>query len=290
MSDAAAFAEHFTAGWANGRDGFVEHFLPRVDPDVLLVQPIFPAARGHEGFRELFDALYEAIPDLRGDVTRWAETDDGLIIEMVFSGTVGGRRIELANCDRIVLRDGLMIERHAHFAPSPLILAMAARPLAAAPVVRSLVAGRHKGKTTTRSRAATTRREPFGRALASLALGRIVLGLLSRSTPQRSAELFGAGSAMTPELDYMAKVFGARAFALGTGYLTSSGTARRRWQRLAFVCDVSDTVAGIGSLRRRHLPRSTALGLTAMTAIYALIGGARIANDVRSGGEAVADV
>ena len=127
-------------------------------------------------------------------------------------------------------------------------------------------------------------------ALAGLAIGRIVLGLLGRFAPKRSAELFGAGDAMTPELDYMAKVFGARAFALGTGYLTSTGAARRRWQRLAFVCDVSDTIAGIGSLGRGDMPRPTALALTAMTGGYALVGGARIASDVRALREDGADV
>ena len=122
-----------------------------------------------------------------------------------------------------------------------------------------------------------------GRALAGLAVGRIALGVLSRVAPRRGAELFGAGAATTPELDYMSRVFGARAFALGAGYLTSSGAARQRWQRLAFVCDVSDTVAGIGALRRGDLSRSSALALTALTGGYALIGGARIAHDLAAG-------
>ena len=37
---------------------------------------------------------------------------------------------------------------------------------------------------------------------------------------------------MTPELEYMTRVFGVRAVALGVGYLASSGEARRLWHRL----------------------------------------------------------
>jgi hypothetical protein len=180
-----------------------------------------------------------------------------------------------------------MTERHAYFDPTPLALAMAARPLAAAPLVRALIAQRRNG----RANAAPDARPPqLGRALAGLAAGRIALGALSRFAPRRGAELFGAGTTMTPELDYMSRVFGARAFALGAGYLTSSGAARRRWQRLAFVCDVSDTVAGIGALRRGDVSRSSALALTAMTGGYALIGAARIAHDMTARTEDSPDV
>lgn len=122
------------------------------------------------------------------------------------------------------------------------------------------------------------------RALAGLAVGRIALGALGRFAPVSSARMFGLRTEVSPELDYMTRVFGARAFALGTGYLTSSGDARRRWQRLAFVCDVSDTLAGAAALRRGGVPRATAAGLTAMTGAYAVVGAVRIARDVAGGG------
>jgi hypothetical protein len=85
--------------------------------------------------------------------------------------------------------------------------------------------------------------------------------------------------ALSPELAYMARVFGIRAIALGAGYLVSEGEARRLWQRLAFACDISDTIAGAGHLRRGDMPPSTALPLTSMTGTYAAIGAARIALD-----------
>ena len=118
------------------------------------------------------------------------------------------------------------------------------------------------------------------RALAGLAAGRIGLGLLSRVAPRRAAQLFGAGYAASPELDYITRVFGARAFALGSGYLLSEGESRRLWQRLAFACDVSDTLAGIGDVRRGEVRRSAAVGAVLLTGGYAAIGAARVARDL----------
>lgn len=117
-------------------------------------------------------------------------------------------------------------------------------------------------------------------ALDGLAWGRIGLGLLARAAPTATTRLFGAGQAVSPELDYMNRVFGARAFALGSGYLLSSGEARRLWQRLAFVCDVSDTLAGMGHLRRRDIPLGAAVTAVALTGSYMLVGGAKVAEDL----------
>ena len=66
-----AFVEQFAAGWAGGADGFLDHFLPGlVDEQVVLAQPLLPPARGHDGFRAFFEPLFAAIPDLRGGGAR----------------------------------------------------------------------------------------------------------------------------------------------------------------------------------------------------------------------------
>lgn len=114
--------------------------------------------------------------------------------------------------------------------------------------------------------------------LAAMALGRLAFGTVSRGAPLPSLRPFGIDDG-TPELAYMTRVFGIRAIALGTGYLLSDGDARRLWQRLAFVCDISDTIAGVGHLRRADLPARSAWALTALTGVYALIGGARVLRD-----------
>ena len=118
-----------------------------------------------------------------------------------------------------------------------------------------------------------------GAGLTAMALGRLALGGLALASPSTSARMFGMERSLSPELTYMARVFGIRAIALGAGYLASEGSARRLWQRLAFACDISDTIAGAGHIRRGDLPGPTALGLTAMTGTYAAIGAARIAQD-----------
>ncbi len=141
MSDEkAAFVEHFRAGWAGGAETLVPLFLPDlVDPEVVMTQPLLPPARGHAGFAAFFDRLFGAIPDLRGEVLAWRPTADGVEIDFVLRGTLGGRPVELPTTDRIVLRDGRLLERRARTDPRALAAAIARRPLAA---LRLLVAPR----------------------------------------------------------------------------------------------------------------------------------------------------
>ncbi|HEU4701492.1 MAG TPA: nuclear transport factor 2 family protein [Conexibacter sp.] len=263
----AAFVEQFRTGWAGGADTLVELFLPDLlDPDVVMTQPLLPPARGHDGFAAFFEVLFGAIPDLRGTVRDWRPTDDGVEIDFTLHGTLGGQPFELPTTDRIVLRDGRVLERHAKTDPRALVATIARHPLAAIPLLTGPLRAQ----------------PPLERALAGLALGRVALGAPGRLAPRAMARAFGAGRAASPELDYMTRVFGVRAIALGLGWLSSDGAARRRWQRLAFMCDVSDTLAGIGHLRRRDLPRGSALATTALTGAYALVGGLRVAQDARA--------
>ena len=262
----AAFVEHFRAGWAGGAETLVPRFLPDLlDPDVVMTQPLLPPARGHDGFRAFFETLFGTIPDLHATVQDWRPTDDGVEIDFTLHGTLGGAPITLPTTDRIVLRDGRLLKRHAKTDPRALATTIARHPLASVP----LLVGPLRAQPS------------LDRALAGLALGRIALGTPSRLAPRATARAFGAGRAASPELDYMTRVFGVRAIALGLGWLSSDGAARRRWQRLAFMCDVSDTLAGIGHLRRRDLPRAPALATTALTGGYALVGALRVARDAR---------
>ncbi len=61
--------------------------------------------------------------------------------------------------------------------------------------------------------------------MAGLAAFRIGLGAASWVAPRRLARLYGVpAEQMTPELEYMTRIFGVRAVALGVGYLASSLT------------------------------------------------------------------
>jgi hypothetical protein len=132
----AAFVEQFDAGWRDGAAGFLDHFLPAlVDEDVVLRQPLMPPARGHAGFRAFFEPLFAAMPDLRGEVFGWRPETDGVTIDLALSGTLDGVPVKLVTRDRIVLRDGRILERGAKLSPLPLLLAVLRRPRTGLPLL-----------------------------------------------------------------------------------------------------------------------------------------------------------
>jgi len=137
---AGAFAEQFAAGWAAGgpADRFVEHFARLSAPQLLLIQPLSPPLRGLAGLRTMAEQLFEAMPDLRGEVIRWGPSEDGVLIELTLRGTLAGQPMEWTVVDRIVLRNGLMVERRSYFDPLPLIPRMSRSPRAALRLVRGM--------------------------------------------------------------------------------------------------------------------------------------------------------
>lgn len=112
-------------------------------------------------------------------------------------------------------------------------------------------------------------------ALATLAAGRIVLGALALAAPGPLVRRFGMRS--SPELEYMTRIFGGRAVALGAGYLTEPEDQRGRWHRLGLFVDVSDTATALDHLARKDLPRPATAALLALTGSYALVGALRLA-------------
>ena len=71
---------------------------------------------------------------------------------------------------------------------------------------------------------------------------------------------------VTPELEYMTRVFGVRAVALGVGYLASSGDARLLWHRLWLLCDSADTAMGAAMLASGRLGANVGVPALATTA------------------------
>jgi hypothetical protein len=107
----------------------------------------------------------------------------------------------------------------------------------------------------------------LGTAMAGLAAFRIVLGAASWIAPGPIARLYGTpDDRMTPELEYMTRIFGVRAVALGVGYLASSGDARRLWHRLWLLCDAADTAMGAGMIASGRLGPKLGAGAIATTA------------------------
>jgi ketosteroid isomerase-like protein len=129
----ATWVEGFAAGWRapSSPEAFAAHFRPLLAPDVRLIQPRLPTIEGHRGFEDDFvKPLFALIPDLHGDVERWAARGDALYIELTLQGTLAGRPVSWRVCDRITLRDGRAVERESYFDPLPLMAQIAKTPRA----------------------------------------------------------------------------------------------------------------------------------------------------------------
>jgi len=143
-AQAERWVADFTEGWRapKGPDAFVEHFRTRLAPDVRLVQPQLPAVVGLDGFEQRFvRPMFGLIPDVRGEVERWAAGGDTVYIELTLRGTLGGRPLSWRVCDRVTLRHGVAIERESYFDPGPLIAAIARTPRAWPKFVRFQASG-----------------------------------------------------------------------------------------------------------------------------------------------------
>lgn len=128
--DARDFVERFTEGWREpgGIEGFLAHFLPLMAPDVRLLQSIGPPVVGHAGVRKQFAALFDLLDDVRGEVTSWSVEGEVAHVELTIRGRLGRRPVALETCDRLVVRDGKLVERRAYLEPLPLLRAIALAP------------------------------------------------------------------------------------------------------------------------------------------------------------------
>lgn len=152
-------AETWIAGFAEGwraphePDALSAHFRRLLAPDVRLIQPQLPTLIGHRAFEEGFvRPVFALIPDLQGEVERWAAHGDTLYIELTVSGTLGGRLVSWRVCDRVTLLGGVAVERESYFDPTVLIAAVLKRPRAWPRLVR-LQARQLVNRRSTRSQA-----------------------------------------------------------------------------------------------------------------------------------------
>jgi len=103
--------------------------------------------------------------------------------------------------------------------------------------------------------------------MRGLAAFRVGLGSAAWFAPGALARIFGVpADRVSPELEYMNRVFGVRAVALGVGYLASSGKARDLWHRLWLLCDTADTAMGMRMVGRGELGGFSAAAGLATTA------------------------
>ena len=107
---------------------------------------------------------------------------------------------------------------------------------------------------------------PLSAAMNGLAAFRIVLGAASWIAPGAVAKSYGVGERRrSSELEYMTRVFGARAIALGVGYLAASAEGRRLFTRLWLLVDAADSAMGAAMLARGSLARAQGISALATT-------------------------
>jgi len=160
---AQAWVLAFAEGWLApaSADAFADHFQPWFDPHIRLRQPLLATLVGHQAFRERFARpLFALIPDLEGQVERFALGADCVYIELTLRGTLGGGPIAWRACDRASLRDGLVVERESYFDPLPLLRAILTRPRAWPALVRTRRRPRRPRTSSTDRPDAATGRPP----------------------------------------------------------------------------------------------------------------------------------
>ena len=132
-SDAERWVAAFAEGWRapRGPEQFAQHVRAWLSPEIRLIQPQLPVAVGHRAFEDQFvRPLFALMPDIRGDVERWADRGETLYIELTLHATLGGRPLSWRVCDRVTLRDGVAIDRESYFDPTPLLATLARAPRA----------------------------------------------------------------------------------------------------------------------------------------------------------------
>jgi limonene-1,2-epoxide hydrolase len=134
----ALFVDSFAEGWLLPKPGeFLDHFRPLMHPAVTLTQPLFPEAHGIEGFNTLFTRMFSLFLDLTVTVQRSITDDRTAVIESAVTTRLGRKTLHADVCDRFTIEDGLVIQRHSYFDPTPLLFATVRSPTAWPRVARS---------------------------------------------------------------------------------------------------------------------------------------------------------
>ncbi len=118
MTDGEAFVENWSKVW-RGADSDPDLYMDLLHEGCPLINPINEITR--EDLPGFMAAFLEMVPDVRVVPTRWAQTDDGVLIEWVNTGTLNGAPFALRGADRYTLLDGKASEGVAYFDPRPFL-------------------------------------------------------------------------------------------------------------------------------------------------------------------------
>jgi len=121
--------ERFVSGFADfWRRPSPERLGELLADDVVLVQPLAAPMRGLAAAQAEFARILAWLPDLKGEVVRWAGSGDSVFIEFRLCGTLAGRPLEWPAVDRFSLRGEKAVERVSYFDGLPLALQVLRRP------------------------------------------------------------------------------------------------------------------------------------------------------------------
>jgi hypothetical protein len=123
--EAAQFVQAFAKVWAHPT---MEGFARLLHPDVRLAAPMMKTTVGRDAGLEELGRLLWLRPDVRIEVNRWGARGDVVLIELTLMATVGGRLLRVPAVDRILLKDGLVLERVTYADPIPVLLTLLRHP------------------------------------------------------------------------------------------------------------------------------------------------------------------
>ena len=81
----------------------------------------------------------DSVPRPASGVREVLRRRDGVLIELALRGTLGGRAVMWTAVDRIILRNGMIVERRSYFDPLPLFGARLSRPAASLRLLAMMV-------------------------------------------------------------------------------------------------------------------------------------------------------
>ena len=128
---AREFVAIFDEGWhgPGSAEGLLAYFGPYLDPAVHMSGPLSPDCHGIHQVTEFFGLLFAVIPDLHGGVEGFeVESEEVVRMRVRLRGTVGRHSVELNLRDRVIVRDGKMVDRAARGLPLGVTLAILRTP------------------------------------------------------------------------------------------------------------------------------------------------------------------
>ena len=123
---AARFVQAFADVWDRPTP---EGMAGLMHPDVRLEAPMMNVTVGKAASLEEMTRLLLLWPDVRVEVERWSGSGDLVFIAFTMIATFAGRPLRIRGTDRIVLKDGLVIDRLTYVAdPLSMLSLLLTRP------------------------------------------------------------------------------------------------------------------------------------------------------------------